>query len=122
MKTEPNMAKKVRVMPALAALNRGLRKNPKSSIGWSQCNSHQAKPTSRMAAITKTPTVIGSVQPWRGASMMAKSRAPSPVIESTAPSGSNRGAAGSLESGMRKTPAISPTRTMGRFTRNTEPQ
>jgi hypothetical protein len=44
------------------------------------------------------------------------------MIEAIAPTGSSRGAAGSFELGMRSTPASKPIATIGRFTRNTEPQ
>ena len=67
------MAKKVSVIAALAALNRGLRKKLKSSIGWSQWSSHQANAASRTAPTRKATMVVGSVQPFFGASMIAKS-------------------------------------------------
>ena len=116
------MAKKVRVIAELAALKRGLRKKLKSSIGWLECSSHQAKAVSTAAPTRKQTTVTGSVQPLRGASMIANSTMARPMIESTAPIGSRRGAEGSFESGIRKTPATRPKMTMGRFTRKTEPQ
>ena len=57
----------------LAALKRGLRKKLKSSIGWLECSSHQAKAASTAAPTRKQTTVTGSVQPLRGASMIANS-------------------------------------------------
>src|SRR5579871_1643171 len=45
----------------------------------------------------------------------------SPAIDSSAPTGSSRGAEGSRESGTRNQPPIRPMVTMGRLTRKTEP-
>ena len=122
VKTDPSRAMNVSVTAALAALKRGFLKKPKSSIGCLQCSSHHANAPSSTAAITNAVTVTGEVQPLTGASMMANTRVARPKIDSTAPIGSRRGADGSLESGIRKKPASRPIATMGRFTRNTEPQ
>jgi hypothetical protein len=52
--------------------------------------------------------------------MIANSTDPSPTIESSAPSGSSRGADGSLVSGTKKNPATSAIAPIGRLTQNTE--
>ena len=54
------------------------------------------------APTTNAATISGDVQPWLGASMIAHSSAPRPTIDRTAPTGSSRGACGSLESGTKK--------------------
>ena len=57
------MAKNVSVMAELAALNRGLRKNRMSSIGWSVCSSQRTKAARSTAAMANPISVTGSVQP-----------------------------------------------------------
>ena len=92
------------------------------SIALIPTSKDPSKPASTAAPTRKQTTVTGSVQPLRGASMIENSTSARPTIESTAPTGSRRGADGSLESGIRNTPATRPKMTMGRFTRKTEPQ
>ena len=70
-KIEPNIAKKSNVMPALAALNRGLRNSEVSSIGWGLYDSHHANAASTIAATVNKPRMVGSVQPCSGAWMIA---------------------------------------------------
>ena len=67
---EPNIAKKIIVMPELAAVNRGFLKNRTSSIGWSECASHHANVPSTTAASANAARIFGDVQPSCGASMM----------------------------------------------------
>ncbi len=96
----PNIAKNVMVMAPEAALNRGLRKNSTSSIGWSLRFSWRAKAPSSSTATPNAPRMIPSVQPLWGASMMAQTRVTRPLIERRAPSGSSAGGFGSFEFGM----------------------
>ena len=52
--------------------------------------------------------------------MMPNSNEPRPTIDSSAPTGSSRGAVGSFDSGTKKWPATSAIAPIGRFTQNTE--
>ncbi len=60
--------------------------------------------------------------PWMGASITPHRIEASPTIDSSAPTGSNRGADGSLESGTKNQPPTSASATIGRLTKKTEPQ
>ena len=66
--------------------------------------------------------MLGDVQPLSGAWMNPYTSAISPMIESTAPTGSSAGFDGSFDVGMTNTLAASATTTIGRFTRKIEPQ
>src|SRR5436305_1715251 len=110
---DPNRAKNVSVIAWLAAVKRGLRKNPTSSIGWSLCSSQAANPPRTAKATASPPSVADEVQPLEGASMIDQTSAVSPTTDRTAPTGSSRGADGSFEFGTRNQPATSAVRTMG---------
>ncbi len=116
------MAKNSSVMPALAALKRGLRQTVMSSIGLGVVRSQTAKPASTIAAAANIPRINGSVQPRSGAWMIAYTSATRPTIDKSAPNGSSLGFDGSREVGMRITPAMSAVATIGRFTMKIEPQ
>src|SRR3954452_22697670 len=96
---EPNMAKKIMVMAALAAVKRRFSKKRTSSMGWSVDSSQRTKAPSTTTPAPKLMNTLGSDQPLSGASMMPHSTANKPAIESTAPRGSSRGADGSRDSG-----------------------
>ena len=121
-KIAPNSAKNVTAIAPLAALKRGLAQKRRSSIGCSTCASQAKKAVSTTPPIAKAVRMVGSVQPWVGASITAYSSAHRPTMERIAPTQSSRGALGSRESGIRNAPARRPTATMGRFTRKIEPQ
>lgn len=121
-KVAPNRAKKTSVMPALAAVKRGFLKNDTSSIGWSVWLSQRAKSPRSPAPTTNPATIVGSVQPHPGASMMAKRSAVRPAIDRKAPRMSSFGAAGSFDDGMISAAHTTATTTMGTFTRKIEPQ
>ena len=108
------------VTAVLAAVKRGFSKKPMSSMGWSVCSSHMMKHASAATPTANAPSTRVLVQPWSGPSMMPNSNDPSATMDSTAPSGSSRGAEGSFDSGTKKWPAISAVAAMGRFTQNTE--
>ncbi len=117
----PNMAKNTRVTATEAAVNRGLAKNETSRIGWSQRCSHNTKAARSTPARTKAPAMVGRPQPADGPSMIPYSSARRPVVDSTVPSRSRRGAPASRELG---TMAIAPTMaaaTMGTLTRKIDP-
>ena len=118
--SEPIMAKNVSIRAPLAALNRGLRKKLMSSIGVDVWRSHTTNAASSTAAAAKAPSTCGSVQPW-APSMIAHTRATRPTIDSTAPSRSTGGAAGSREVGTNSWPSTRATTTTGTLTRKTEP-
>ncbi len=63
----------------------------------------------------------GDVQPWSGASMIPHRSKPKPIMDSTAPTGSERLATGFLELGTRKTAATKPAIAIGTLIRKTEP-
>ena len=67
------------------------------------------------------PMTVEEPQPFTGASMIDHSTITSPAIESTAPIGSSRGAAGSFEDGRRNRPATRAKMVTGTLIRNTEP-
>ena len=110
------------MIEALAAENLGFAKKRTSSMGWVERRSHQTKSPRSTSPQEPVATTTGSLQPSVGASMIANSSAVSPMMDMAAPTGSTLGPDGSLEFGIRKKPARRPTRTIGRFTRNTEPQ
>src|SRR5581483_2843169 len=121
MNSTPNSAKNATVIAPLAALNRGFWKKCMFSIGLGLLSSQIMKATSTIAPMKKPVRISGAVQPCDGASMIAHRNAVNPTIDSSAPSGSSLGAAGSRDSGTRTQPATSPMITIGTFTRNTEP-
>ena len=82
------MAKNVSVMALLAAVKRGFWKKRMSSIGVGVCSSQTMNDAIATMPTANEPSTSGSVQPFAGPSMMPKSSAPRPTIESTAPSGS----------------------------------
>ncbi len=65
--------------------------------------------------------VVTLAHPWWGASMIEYTRAESPAIESSAPTGSSRACSGSLERGTRNHPATSAPMMIGTLTKNTAP-
>src|SRR3546814_8504576 len=70
---------------------------------------------------TKAAATDPAPHPFDGASMTAQSSAVSPAIDKTAPTGSRRGRAGSLDSGTSRYPRTSPMRRIGMFTMKIEP-
>ena len=118
-KIDPNMAKNVSVIAALAPEKRGLANRRMSSIG-SRVRSSQAMKAPRMAtAAAKAARIVGFVQPFDGASMIAHTSVVRPEIDMAKPGMSSRGAAGSLDSGTSQWPASSAAATNGRLTRKT---
>ncbi len=113
------MAKKVRVIALLAAVNRGFWKKCMSSIGWSVCSSHRMNAATAITPTMKATTTFGSVQPSDGPSMMPNSRLPKAMIESPAPSGSRSPWLGSFDFGIRKAPATRAVTAIGTLTQNT---
>ena len=89
---------------AEAALKRGFLKKRMSSIGWSECSSHQAKAARNPSPIAKAASTGVDVQPLSGPSMRAKSRPKRPTIDRTEPMGSSLPSSGFFESGMRNQP------------------
>src|SRR5947207_15121408 len=79
------------------------------------------KEVNTTAAIPKAVRINGSDQPCEGASMIPKTSEVSPTIDRTAPTGSSRGAEGSVELGTINRPAMSAKITTGTLTRKTEP-
>ena len=71
MKIIPNMTKKISVIVLVAAVNTGLRKKRRSSIGSDERSSHAANAASTTAATMKDSAVDAVSQPLAGASMMA---------------------------------------------------
>ena len=118
---EPNMAKNVMVMAALAAENRRFWKNRTSSIGYLLFSSQTMKVPITTKPMTKAVTTLLSPHPLAGASMMAHSSETSPMIERAAPTRSSRGASGSRDVGSRKRPAMSAPIVTGTLIRKTEP-
>ncbi len=62
------------------------------------------------------PMVAADAQPWVGASMTVQTSRPMPLTDSRAPSGSNRPAFGSRDSGSRNIPAARAMITIGTLT------
>jgi hypothetical protein len=113
MKMKPNSPKNASAIEMLAALNRGLRNSRTSSIGSGRRTCHQAN-TARMASAPPIPaTVVADTQPCCGASMIDQVSSPIPATDRSAPSGSNRPASGSRDSGSSSRPAISATTATG---------
>ena len=96
---KPKRQKKAIVTEPLAAVKRGLRKRPTSSIGAEVRRSHITKAASRTVAIAKPPSVRALPQPWLGASMIVKISSPIAAVENTSPPRSIRGACGSRDVG-----------------------
>ena len=104
-KIEPNIAKNTAEIAPLPALKRGFLKNRRSSIGSSVCSSHQKNAAATTAPAANTTTVLVAVQPLRRRlDHRVEQQAQIRRSTATAPTGSSFGAAGSFESGMRKTP------------------
>src|SRR5256885_7144890 len=99
---KPKRQKKAIVTEPLAAVKRGLRKRPTSSIGAEVRRSHITKAASRTVAIAKPPSVRPLPQPWLGASMIVKISSPIAAVENTSPPRSIRGACGSRDVGTTK--------------------
>ena len=70
MKNKPNMAKKVRAMPAAPAENRRSENSSMGSMGWSLRLSQATKVSRRRAATTKEAMMIPSDHPRSGAWMI----------------------------------------------------
>ena len=100
-KSVPNIAKKMSVMPRLAAENRGFSNTWSRSIGCVECCSRQANALSTITASVKEPTITGLVQPSVGPWMIAYTSASNPTIESAAPMRSSFGFSGSRDFGSR---------------------
>ena len=66
----PNIAKKMSVMPELAAVKRGFLKKAVSSIGWSMNDSHHANAPITATATPNATRMRGDVHPESGASMI----------------------------------------------------
>src|SRR5947209_16559821 len=96
---KPNRQKNAIVTEPLAAVKRGLRKRPTSSIGAEVRRSHITKAARRTVAIAKPPSVRALPQPWLGASMIVKISSPIAAVENTSPPRSIRGACGSRDVG-----------------------
>jgi hypothetical protein len=90
-------------------------------MGWSLRTSQAAKAASNNIPPANGARVLGLVQPCSGASMIPYSRTTRPAVDSAAPTGSGRGAVGSLEVGTTARTASRVTATMGRLIRNTDP-
>src|SRR5207237_5883326 len=96
---KPKRQKKAIVTEPLAAVKRGLRKRPTSSIGAEVRRSHITKAARRTVAIAKPPSVRALPQPWLGASMIVKISSPIAAVENTSPPRSIRAACGSRDVG-----------------------
>ncbi len=70
-KIDPNIARNVIVIAALAALNRGLRQKRMSSIGWSTRRSHAKNAARSSPPAKKKARMRGAVQPPVGPSITA---------------------------------------------------
>ena len=57
---EPNIAKKMSMMPKLAAENRGFSNTWRLSIGWLDLSSHDANAPSTTTAITNAAMIVGA--------------------------------------------------------------
>ena len=66
----PNIAKKMNMMPMLAAENRGFLKNWRLSMGCVECSSHHANDASNTAAIANAARICPLPQPSVGPLMM----------------------------------------------------
>jgi hypothetical protein len=69
-KMNPDSAKNEIATDTLAAVNRGLRNSPRSSIGVRARRSHAANPAASAAVTARLPSVRRLPQPWLGASMI----------------------------------------------------
>ena len=122
-KIAPNSAKNTSAIETLAPLKRRTANRRTSSIGAELRSSQATKATSAASATPNPPSTTASVQPRSPpASMIAHVSTPSPAVESIAPTGSSREAFGSRDSGTSAGAAARATATIGRLTRNTEPQ
>src|SRR3546814_14651077 len=70
---------------------------------------------------TKAATTDPAPHPFEGASMTAHRSAVSPAIDKTAPTGSRRGRAGSLDSGTSRYPSTTPMTRMRMLTLTIDP-
>ena len=104
------------------ALNRVSRKQRTSSIGLATRRSQATNSAPSTAARRSEPTIIGSVQPRDGTSMIPNTSATSPPTERIAPIGSSGDVARRPDSGTMRGSRRYPTTTNGTLTRNTEHQ
>ncbi len=117
----PYIATNTRIMPPVPVLNAGMRKKCMSSMGSGVCNSHATNNDSTTIAIANASRVPTLIHPLSGASMSPYTRATMPMIESTAPIGSNCDSSGSRDLGTRNLPAISAKAITGTLMRKIEP-
>ncbi len=68
--SDPNMAKKTRVIATDAAVKRGLAKKLTSRMGWSVRRSQSTKAVRRTTAIRNEARIFGWPQPLDGPSMI----------------------------------------------------
>ena len=104
MKMKPNSPKNASAIAPLAALNRGLRNSRTSSIGSGRRACHPANSARMTSAPKIPPSVVADSHPCPGASMIDQVSSVIPATDSTAPSGSNRPAFGSRDSGSSSRP------------------
>ncbi len=117
----PNMAKNVSAIVVVPTLNAGLEKKRKSSMGVGHARSHAMNATTAAAATTNPAIVSGSVHPSSGPSMIPNNNAPSPTIDSSAPSRSKGAPLGSLDVGTSTATSASAIAVIGTLTKKTEP-
>src|SRR3974390_131772 len=91
-KMNPKRQKKATEMESAPPLKRGIEKTRTSSSGPSVCSSSTVKVTRRMAATEKQARVAGAAQPHCGPSMIARTSAVTPAVETMTPRVSNGGA------------------------------
>ncbi len=118
---EPPIPKATRMPPETAPMNRRLRKKCISSIGCGTCSSHSAKAASPMTPMAAEISTRPDSQPSIGPEMIAKTTPTMPITDSRAPSRSRGAPPRLLDSGTRKTTAVSAITATGRLTRNSEP-
>ena len=70
-KIEPKSENEAKLIDSEPMLKRGLRNRPRSSIGDDVRFSQTTKRAPRTIAVPNAPTMIGSSQPFSGASMSA---------------------------------------------------
>ena len=113
MKMKPNRPKNASAIAPLAAEKRGLRNSRTSSIGSGRRDCHQAKTLKITSDPKMPPTVTAEPQPCCGASMIDQVSSEIPAMDRSAPSGSNRPALGSRDSGSRYRPHATARTTTG---------
>ena len=117
----PTTAKNDMVIAMLATVNRGLRKNVTSSIGYGFRNSHSTKAARPRHATAKPITLAALSQPRSGAPMIVQRSTERPTIDSSEPTRSSGAGSGSFDSGRTKCPIETAITTTGTFTRKTDP-